>query len=282
MFQSSLLATWIHVKMLYCIEEHCPRRVVRRDCCILGRGAAEATRRAVVSSQGVEWHPTLKDLPQSERPRERLVRLGASSLSNQELLAIVLRTGVTSCTVTKMAEDLLAAFGGLQGLARASIDQICQHHGVGQAKATQVKAALELGRRVLNEGPDEKPQVSSPQDVANLLLLEMAPLEHEQFRVILLDTKNRVLTIKKLYDGSVNKSLVRVAEVFREAVRQNAAAIVIVHNHPSGDPTPSAEDVRVTQEIAAAGKLMDVDVLDHVVIGRNRFTSLKERGLGFG
>ncbi|MBI4320338.1 MAG: DNA repair protein RadC [Chloroflexi bacterium] len=245
------------------------------------RKVAETARHLTVVSQTVEWRPTIKDLPQDERPRERLVRHGASELSTPELLAIVLRTGVPSRTVTKVAEDLLLDFKGLTGLARASISEICEHRGVGEAKATQLKAALEIGRRLLLEQPEERRQVRSPFDVFDMLRLEMAPLEHEQFKIVLLDTKNRVMTVKKLYEGSVNTSIVRVGEVFREAVRQNAAAIVVVHNHPSGDPAPSAEDVRVTQEMAQAGKLLDVEVLDHVIIGGASFVSLKERGLGF-
>lgn len=233
----------------------------------------------------VEWHPKIKDLPSSERPRERLLQNGASSLSTTELLAIILRTGTrtggASHNVTRLAEDLVTSFKGLSGLSRAAVSDLCRQKGVGMAKATQIKAALELGRRLLVEQPEESPQVRAPEHVANLLQLEMAALEHEQFRVVLLDTKNRVIRIHKLYDGTVNTSLVRVAEVFREAVRQNSAAIVVVHNHPSGDPTPSQEDVRLTAEIVRAGRLLDVDVLDHVVIGRKGFVSLRERGLGF-
>ena len=233
----------------------------------------------------VEWHPKIKDLPSSERPRERLLHYGAASLSTSELLAIILRTGTrtrgSSHNVTRLAEDLVTSFKGLNGLSSAAISDLCNHKGVGPAKAAQVKAALELGRRLVVEQPEESPQVRCPADVANLLQLEMAPLEHEQFRVVLLDTKNRIIQVHKLYDGTVNTSLVRVAEVFREAVRQNSAAIVVVHNHPSGDPAPSQEDIRLTAEIVRAGRLLDVDVLDHLVIGRRGYVSLRERQLGF-
>ncbi len=233
----------------------------------------------------VEWHPKIKDLPSSERPRERLLQFGAGSLSTTELLAIILRTGTrtggTSHNVTRVAEDLVTSFKGLNGLARAAASDLCRQKGVGPAKAAQVKAALELARRLLKEQPEEAYQVRSPADVANLLRLEMSALEHEQFRVLLLDTKNRMIQDHKLYDGTVNTSLVRVAEVFREAVRQNAAAVVVVHNHPSGDPVPSREDIRLTTEIVRAGKLLDIDVLDHVVVATRGFISLREKGLGF-
>lgn len=242
-----------------------------------------AARRAGlgVSDGAVEWHPTVKDLPQHERPRERLVEQGAGALSTSELLAIILRGGVPGLPVTRMAEQLLAKYRGLGGLVRAPISELCTERGLGEAKATQLKAALELGRRYQIEQPDERLQVRSPADVANLLMMEMGALEQEQFRVLLLDTKNRVLAVRKLYDGSVNSSLIRVGEVFREAVRQNAPAIVAVHNHPSGDPTPSPEDVRVTEALIQGGKLLDIELVDHVIIGQQRFASLKERGLGF-
>ncbi|MCB0257868.1 MAG: DNA repair protein RadC, partial [Anaerolineae bacterium] len=151
----------------------------------------------------------------------------------------------------------------------------------GQAKAAQILAALELGKRIMAAAPEERLQVRAPVDVANLLMLEMGLLEQEQMRTVLLDTKNRITRITTVYSGSLNTAVVRVGEVFREAVRANSAGVVVVHNHPSGDPTPSPEDVRVTQMIVEAGALLDIDVLDHLIIGRNRFVSLKERGLGF-
>jgi DNA repair protein RadC len=180
-----------------------------------------------------------------------------------------------------MAERLLSQFGGLAGLAQASHDELCQVHGIGEAKATQIKAALELGRRLLATAPHERPQVRSPADVANLLMLEMSLLEQEHLRAVLLDTKNVVIRVINVYAGNLNTAVVRVGEVFREAIRANCASIIVVHNHPSGDPTPSPEDVRVTEQLVEAGRLLDIDVLDHLVIGRNRYVSLKERGLGF-
>jgi len=228
-----------------------------------------------------QYQPTIHDMPAGERPRERLERYGAAALSNAELLAIILRSGVKGQSVLNLAQALLAKHGGLMGLARAGFSDLCAEHGLGPAKTTQLKAALELGRRQLVESPDARPQVTSPADAANLVLLEMGVLEKEEVRVVILDTRNRVLSIPTIYVGSLNTNVVRMAELFRDAIKQNAAAIIVVHNHPSGDPTPSPEDVRLTEMLVQAGKLMDIEVLDHLIIGQGRFISLKERGLGF-
>jgi DNA repair protein RadC len=230
----------------------------------------------------VEYQPLIKELPVQERPRERLKRYGAASLSNAELLAIVLRTGAASESVLNMSARLLARYGGLPGLARAGFGQLCQEHGLGEAKAAQIKATLELSRRLISSQPTERPVVKSPDDVANLLQAEMGFLEQEELRLVLLDTKNQLVSIPQVYKGSVNTSLVRVAELFRDAVRENCPALIVVHNHPSGDPTPSQEDIQVTEQAVSAGKLLDIEVLDHIVIGNQRFISLKEQGLGFG
>lgn len=230
----------------------------------------------------VEYHPTIKDLPVSERPRERLEHYGAGALSTAELLAILLRSGVSGESVLRLAERLLIRYGGLTGLAQASFAELCQEKGVGPAKVTQIKAALELGRRLLVASPQERPQVRSPADAANLLMLEMGLLEQEHLRVVLLDTRNRVLEVHTVYVGNLNTSVVRVGEIFRQAIKANSAALIVVHNHPSGDPTPSPEDIAVTEQIVMAGRLLNIDVLDHLIIGQQRFVSLKERGLGFG
>jgi len=230
----------------------------------------------------VEYHPTIKDLPVGERPRERLEHYGAGALSTSELIAILLRSGVTGESVLRLAERLLVRYGGLTGLAQASFAELQQDKGIGPAKVTQIKAALELGRRLLVASPHERPQIKSPADAANLLMLEMGLLQQEQLRVMLLDTRNRVLATHKMYVGNLNTSVVRVGEIFREAIKANSAALIVVHNHPSGDPTPSPEDVAVTEQIVQAGRLLNIEVLDHLIIGQQRFVSLKERGLGFG
>lgn len=223
----------------------------------------------------------ITDLHETERPRERLASLGPQALSNAELIAILLRVGVTGENAVQVGQRLLQAFNGLGGLHRAPFDDLCTQHGIGEAKAAQIKAAIELGRRLTLESPEERPVINSPADAAALVQYEMSALEQEHLRVLLLDTRNHVLDIVEVYKGSVNSSQVRVGEIFKVAVRRNATALIVVHNHPSGDPTPSPDDVAVTRAIVQAGKLLDVDVLDHLVIGQGRWVSLKERGLGF-
>ena len=223
----------------------------------------------------------IKDLPTDERPRERLERAGEGALSTSELLAIILRTGVGGESVLDMARRLLARFDGLPGIARASFAELEAERGLGPAKTAQLKAALELGRRILLVSPEDRFVVRSPADVAQFLIAEMAHLEQEHFRVLYLDTRNRLMGVETIYVGSLNASHIRVSEVFRDAVKRNCAAIIVAHNHPSGDPTPSPEDVEVTRQLAAAGKLLDIEVLDHLIVGQQRFVSLRERGLGF-
>ena len=229
----------------------------------------------------IDYYPTIKDLPCGDRPRERLVHDGATALSTAELLAIVFRVGVGGENVISLSQRLLAKYGGLAGMARASFSDLQGEHGLGEAKVATLKAAFELGRRLTIASPDERVQVRSPADAANLLMGEMSMLEQEHLRVMLLDTRNRVLAVPTIYVGNLNTSVIRVSELFREAIRRNAAAIIVAHNHPSGDPTPSPEDVAVTRNIIQAGQLLDIEVLDHVVIGQQRFVSLKERGLAF-
>jgi DNA repair protein RadC len=223
----------------------------------------------------------IADLHESERPRERLATLGPQALTNAELIAILLRVGVVGENAVEVGQRLLQKFGGLMGLHRAPIKELIDQHGIGEAKAAQIKAAIELGRRLTVEAPEERLAINSPADAAALVQYEMSALEQEHLRVILLDRRNRVLEIVEVYKGSVNSSQVRVGELFKEAIRTNASALVVVHNHPSGDPTPSPDDVAVTRAITQAGKLLDVDVLDHLVIGQGKWVSLKERGLGF-
>lgn len=231
--------------------------------------------------QEVRYIPMIRDMALHDRPRERLCKVGAEVLSTAELLAIVLRSGTQGENVLRMAERLLIQFDNLPGLARASIAELTVARGVGEAKAAEIKAALEIGRRLVASAPEERPRVATPDDAFHLLKSEMMFLEQEHLRLILLDTRNRVLRTPTIYVGSLNTSVIRVGELFRAAIRENAAALIVAHNHPSGDPTPSPEDITVTRQLVQAGKLLDVDVLDHIVIGRNRFVSLKQRGLGF-
>jgi DNA repair protein RadC len=224
----------------------------------------------------------ISDMMSTDRPRERLAMLGAKSLSNAELIAILLRSGVKGRNVVQLAQDLLAEFGGLAGLHRAGYSDLKMRKGIGPAKAAQLKAATELGRRMSGATPEDRQLIQSPEDAAGLLLYEMGALEQEHLRVLLLDTRNRLMRIVEVYRGSLNASMVRVGEVLRDAVRENAAALIVVHNHPSGDPTPSPEDIALTRTIVDAGNLLDIEVLDHLVIGKGRFISLKAKGLGFG
>jgi len=227
-----------------------------------------------------EYHLRIKELPPSEQPRERLRDYGPAALSDAELLAILLRVGVAGTNVVQLAQQLLTERGGWPGLLRAEYADLCRRHGLGEAKTAALKAALEIGRRLLLTEHEQRVQIKSPTDVAQLLMLEMSHLDQEHLRTVLLDTKNRVQAISTVYIGSLNASLIRVGEIFKDALKRNSAALIVVHNHPSGDPTPSPEDVMVTREIIAAGKLLDVAVLDHLVIGQGGFVSLRERGLG--
>lgn len=224
----------------------------------------------------------ITDLEETDRPRERLARLGPQALSNAELLAILLRVGVPGENAVQVGQRLLHNFGNLNGLHRADFEEVCKERGVGPAKAAQIKAAIELGRRMSHEALEERPAIHSPADAAALVQYEMSALEQEELRVLLLDTRNRVFDIAGVYRGSLNSSQVRVGELFKVAIRRSAAAVLVVHNHPSGDPAPSPDDVAITRAIVQAGKLLDIEVLDHLVIGHGRFVSLKERGLGFG
>ncbi len=223
----------------------------------------------------------IMDLHETERPRERLAALGPQALSKAELIAILLRVGVPGENAVQVGQRLLDRFGGLLGLHRAPLEELTVERGIGAAKAAQLKAAIELGRRLAVESPEERPVINSPEDAANLVRYEMAALEEEHLRVLLLDTRNRVIDFHNVYQGSANSSQVRVGEVFKAAIRRNATAVIIVHNHPSGDPTPSPDDLAVTRACVEAGKLLDIDVLDHLVIGQGRYVSMKERGLGF-
>lgn len=229
-----------------------------------------------------EYHPLrISDIDKNERPRERLMRLGADSLSKAELLGILLRTGLPGENAVQVGQRLLTKHNGLIGLQKLSFEELCSEKGVGVAKACQLKAAIELGARIARETPQEKPAVHSPADAANLVLYEMGALDQEELWILLLDVRNRVMSTIKLYKGSTSSSQVRVGEIFKHAVRAAASSIIVIHNHPSGDPSPSPDDIAITRAITAAGKLLDIEVLDHLVIGAGRFTSMKEKGLGF-
>jgi DNA repair protein RadC len=223
----------------------------------------------------------IADLAADERPRERLRQLGAQSLNTAELLAILIGIGVPGENAVQVGQRLLQAFDGLLGLQRASIEEVEAQHGIGAAKASSIKAAVELGRRLSLQAPEDRPTIGGPEDAAALVQYEMSALEQEHLRVMLLSTRNMVLDIVELYRGSLNASPVRIGEVFKPAIRRIAAAIILVHNHPSGDPTPSPDDIVLTKAVREAGILMDIELLDHLVIGQGRYISTKEQRLAF-
>jgi DNA repair protein RadC len=219
----------------------------------------------------------VRELPQAERPFERACHIGVRALSVAELLALVL----TTPDALDLAYEILRVSGGLAGLYQASRSEITSIPGVGDGLAIRLQAAVELGRRYVTTSPAERPYITSPGDAASLLMAEMQDLPQEHLRVILLDTRNRVISVPTIYVGSLNTSVVRVGELFRMAISSQAAAVIVAHNHPSGCASPSPEDVAVTRHIVQAGELLAISVLDHIIIGRNSFVSLKERCLGF-
>jgi DNA repair protein RadC len=223
----------------------------------------------------------IRELPASERPRERLAMRGAGGLSAAELIALLWGSGSRGRSAVDLAGDALARHDGLTGLARATDLELVALPGVGTAKAAQLSAAFELGRRLMADWPAGRWTIRSPRDVADRLLLQMGRLEREELRVVLLNTKNVVLRVATVYQGNVSSSLVRVGELYRDAVRLNASGIILVHNHPSGDPTPSPDDLHLTAEALAAGRLLDIDLLDHLVVGHDAYVSLRDRGVTF-
>ncbi len=238
------------------------------------------------SVNGVEHRngagPTVREMPSEERPRERLASYGPRHLSNTELVAILMRTGSAGENVISQSSRLLSRFDGLRGLGKATYAELCAERGISDAKACQILAALELGRRFVSLSPEERATVNCPEDAVNLLSAEMSALDQEHLRVLLLNTRNEVMGIEEIYVGNVNSSVVRPAEVFRPGIRANATSILAVHNHPSGDPTPSGADVSITRDLVEAGKLLGMELLDHLVIGSGkRYVSMKEARLGF-
>ncbi len=224
----------------------------------------------------------MRDLPREGLPRERLRQYGANSLRDEELIAILLRTGIKGENVLNLSMRLLSQFQTLPGLGRASFTELCLFNGISDAKACQIMAALELGRRAVYRGLSEgRVTVTSPEDVYNIAASDMVFMEKECLRVILLNTKKEMQYETDVYHGTVDSASVRVAEVIRPAVRENSPSLIVVHNHPSGDPTPSPQDILVTRRIKQAAELLDVELLDHVVIGKGEFVSMKSRQLGF-
>lgn len=223
---------------------------------------------------------TIHDMPDDERPRERLLQHGSDALSTTELLAIILRTGTPDENVLQLAGRILAEYDGLRGLSRVSAAELTRFKGLGKAKSAQILAALALGQRASLLQPEQRPQIQKAVDAASLLM-DMGHLSQEQVRVILLDSGRRVVSTQTVYKGTVNMSVLRVAEMYREAIVRNCPAMIVAHNHPSGDANPSPEDIDLTRALVAAGDLLDIQLVDHLIIGQNQWRSLREMGLGF-
>ncbi|TCZ75165.1 JAB domain-containing protein [Paenibacillus albiflavus] len=220
----------------------------------------------------------LKDIPSEERPRERMLRYGSGVLSNAELLAILLRTGTVEESAIGLAHRVLTESSGLRALGEMSTEQLMQIKGIGAAKALQIQAGVELGRRIAGSTRSDAVIIRSPQDVTRLLTEDLRYLTKEHFVCLFLNTKNHVIGQETLSIGSLNASIVHPREVFQAAIKRNSAAIVCAHNHPSGDPTPSPQDIDITKRLVEAGEIIGIDVLDHIIIGDNGYISLKEKG----
>lgn len=220
----------------------------------------------------------VRDVPVEERPRERLLQHGAERLSNAELLAILLRTGTPGCSAVHLADRLLRRFGSVVDLIDADLQELIDMPGIGLAKATQLKAAIELGRRISRHVGEARPQISTAEDAAAYMMDRLRFERKEHFVALHLDTQNRLIGEEVVSVGSLDASIVHPREIFKTALKRSAASIICLHNHPSGDPTPSFADVEVTRRLVEAGELLGVQVLDHIVIGENRYCSLKEKG----
>ncbi|MGO4546200.1 DNA repair protein RadC [Paenibacillus sp. 2TAB23] len=220
----------------------------------------------------------LRDVPHEERPRERMMKYGAEALSHTELLAILLRTGTQRQSAVHLAGTILKQCGSLRNLMDMSMEEMTSIRGIGPAKAIQLRAGMELGKRISRSQMGEAIIVRNPKDAADYVMEDLRYLKKEHFVCLFLNTKNHIIGRETLSVGTLNASLVHPREVFRAAISRSSASIICIHNHPSGDPTPSPEDIALTRRLAEAGQLVGIEVLDHLVIGDGRFVSLKEQG----
>ena len=242
--------------------------------------ARKVTARPVDPNRAASrYSPTIKELPHVDRPRERLTLHGPQALTTAELLAILIRVGNQERSAVSLGEHLLAEFGSISEVAAASVEELSVVKGIGEAKAAQIKAAIEFGKRASLFGSSDRPTINTPQDAANLVMSDLRYLKKETLKSILVDTKARVIAVKTVSIGDLTSSIVHPREVFKDAVLASAASIIVAHNHPSGDPTPSADDVSITKRLISAGEILGIELLDHLVVGDGNFVSLKERGL---
>ncbi|CBZ04900.1 JAB domain-containing protein [Clostridium botulinum] len=220
----------------------------------------------------------IKDLPKNERPQERLIRYGAEVLSNSELLAVILRTGTKNQNIMMLASSLIKETGGLDQLFNQSIEELTKIKGIGVTKAVQILALSELSKRFKTYKSGNEYKINTPLDVSNLVMEDMKYLKQEKLKILILNTKNIVTYTRDVFIGTLNSSIVHPREIFCEAIKKNGASIIICHNHPSGDPTPSKEDINITLRLKECGKLIGIDLLDHIIIGENKYVSMKEKG----
>ncbi|MGI5920415.1 MAG: RadC family protein [Syntrophomonadaceae bacterium] len=225
----------------------------------------------------MEYGVLIKDLPENMRPREKLVIHGEKNLTDSELLAVILGMGTRNISAIDLANSLLVSYGSLRHLKEASLEELKSHKGIGLAKAVSIKAAAELGRRIALD-IQHRTTIKSPEDVKNMVMEEMRYFDREHFRVLYLDRKAGLVTMEDISIGGLHSSIVHPREVFKTAIKRSAASIILVHNHPSGDPTPSREDIEVTRRLIEVGKIMGIEVLDHIIVGDNTYCSLKAKG----
>ncbi len=222
---------------------------------------------------------TVRDLPKSERPRERLQKFGPEALSAQELLSLVIGRGIPKKSVMSIAQELLAKFGNIKAISQATIEELSQIKGIGLAKAAQIKACFELGKREDLEPELKNFDIKEPEAVVKAIRASIKDKAKEHFKLILLNPRNKIIGISTISIGTLNASLVHPREVFKDAITHSAASVILAHNHPSGDPEPSEDDIKITKKLVDSGKILGIEVLDHIVIGKSNFFSFKERGL---
>ena len=220
----------------------------------------------------------IKSLPMEERPREKLIKHGSKSLTNSELLAIILRTGNKKENVIEVSDKIFSKYS-IKSLSRVSTSKLMRELGIGTAKSCQIAACFELGRRLISFREKKTHEVKNAKDIVKLFLEEMRALKQEQLKVVYLNSRSRIIKVQTLFIGSLNESIVNPREIFKIALEENAAALILIHNHPSGDPTPSIEDIEITQEIAKGGNILGIKVIDHIIIGDKKYISFKEKNL---